>query len=172
MPPNTRFQGGPPALPPYQHQFPSHPSQSHPSSHQPPSLANPAYLAANPQLSPFAANGLGLGGGGMNAAAAAAAAAGFGVGDQTGFASHAARSGFQHAAQLQQQQHPHQQSHTLGGERPARTGGPGKARIRDVWKHNLEEEMALLRELVEEYPYIAMVRKSHFYTDLHLDRAG
>ncbi|RYP18383.1 hypothetical protein DL765_003995 [Monosporascus sp. GIB2] len=150
MPPNNRFQSGPPALPPYQHQFPSHPSQSHPSSHQPPSLANPAYLAANAQLSPFATNGLGLGGGGMNAAA------GFGVGDQTGFASHAARSGFQHAAQLQQQQHPHQQSHSLGGERPTRAGGPGKARIRDVWKHNLEEEMAMLRDLVEDYPYIAM----------------
>ena len=155
MPPNTRFQGGPPALPPYQHQFPSHPSQSHPNSHQPPSLANPAYLAASAQLSPFGSNGLGLGGGGINAAAAAA---GFGVGDQTGFASHAARSGFQHAAQLQQQQqHPHQQAHGLGGERQTRAGGQGKARIRDVWKHNLEDEMALLREFVEDYPYVAMV---------------
>lgn len=96
------------------------------------------------------------------------AAAGFGVGDQTGFASHAARSGFQHAVQLQQQQHPHQQSQALGVERPTRAGGPGKARIRDVWKHNLEEEMALLRELVEDYPYIAMVRESCSHPRLSL----
>jgi CCR4-NOT transcription complex subunit 7/8 len=27
-----------------------------------------------------------------------------------------------------------------------------------VWKHNLHEEMAVLRELVDKYPYIAMVR--------------
>lgn len=30
-------------------------------------------------------------------------------------------------------------------------------RIRNVWKHNLRQEMATLRALVEEYPYIAMV---------------
>jgi CCR4-NOT transcription complex subunit 7/8 len=32
------------------------------------------------------------------------------------------------------------------------------ARIRNVWKHNLKEEMATLRQLVDSYPYIAMVR--------------
>ena len=31
-------------------------------------------------------------------------------------------------------------------------------RIRDVWKNNLAAEMQILRQLVEEYPYIAMVR--------------
>lgn len=40
-------------------------------------------------------------------------------------------------------------------------GGPldnkDDARIRNVWKHNLKEEMATLRQLVDEYPYIAMV---------------
>ncbi|KAI5926398.1 ribonuclease H-like domain-containing protein [Camillea tinctor] len=142
-----RFGGGPPTMPPYQHQFASHPSQSHATTHQPPSLTNPAYL--NTQLSPFAANGLGLGGG-INAGA------GFGVGDQTGFASQAARTGFQQAAQLQQQHHPHQQSHNMATERSARAGGGGKGRIRDVWKHNFEEEMALLMDLVEEFPYVAM----------------
>ncbi|KIX97963.1 uncharacterized protein Z520_06041 [Fonsecaea multimorphosa CBS 102226] len=30
------------------------------------------------------------------------------------------------------------------------------ARIRNVWKHNLKEEMATLRQLVDVYPYIAM----------------
>ncbi|EFW99305.1 ccr4-not core complex subunit [Grosmannia clavigera kw1407] len=31
-----------------------------------------------------------------------------------------------------------------------------KGRIREVWKHNLHEEMASLRDLVDKYPYIAM----------------
>jgi hypothetical protein len=35
--------------------------------------------------------------------------------------------------------------------------------IRDVWADNLEEEMATIRDIVEEFPYIAMVRISvHF----------
>ncbi|OTB07190.1 hypothetical protein M426DRAFT_54148 [Hypoxylon sp. CI-4A] len=149
MAPPSRFGGGPPSMAPYQHQFPSHPQQSHATAHQPSALANPAYLG-NAQMSPFAANGLGLGSG-MNAGA------GFGgVGDQTGFASHAARSGFQHAAQLQQQQaHPHQQAHGMGGERQTRSGG-GKNRIREVWKDNFEEEMNTLMELVDDFPYVAM----------------
>lgn len=36
--------------------------------------------------------------------------------------------------------------------------GGVKSRIRDVWKHNLAQEMATLRQLVEKYPYISMVR--------------
>ncbi|KAF3354081.1 hypothetical protein VdG1_00338 [Verticillium dahliae VDG1] len=35
-------------------------------------------------------------------------------------------------------------------------GGHNKGRIREVWKHNLHEEMAVLRDLVDKYPYIAM----------------
>ncbi|KAI1448448.1 CAF1-domain-containing protein [Annulohypoxylon stygium] len=151
MAPPSRFGGAPPSMAPYQHQFPSHPPQNHATSHQPLTLGNSAYLG-NAQMSPFAANGLGLGGGGINAGAGA----GFGVGDQTGFASHAARSGFQHAAQLQQQQgHPHQQAHGMGGERQARAGG-GKLRIREVWKHNFEEEMGTLMDLIDDFPYVAM----------------
>ena len=34
------------------------------------------------------------------------------------------------------------------------------SRIRDVWAPNLETEMANIRDLIEEYPYIAMVRPS------------
>lgn len=30
--------------------------------------------------------------------------------------------------------------------------------IRDVWESNLEEEMANIREILEDYPYVAMVR--------------
>lgn len=29
--------------------------------------------------------------------------------------------------------------------------------IRDVWAENLEEEMAIIREVVQKYPFIAMV---------------
>lgn len=36
--------------------------------------------------------------------------------------------------------------------------GAVKTRIREVWKHNLAQEMATLRQLVEKYPYISMVR--------------
>lgn len=148
MPPQPpqRFQNGPPSISPYTHQFPSHPSQSH----QPPSLAQ-GYLT-NPQLGAFgAANGIGLGSGmGANA--------GFGVGgDQTGLNSHAARMGFAHAAQLQQQQHPHQQSHVMSGDQSTRQAGGNKSRIRDVWRHNMEDEMGLLRELIDDYQYVAMV---------------
>ncbi|RWA12879.1 hypothetical protein EKO27_g2202 [Xylaria grammica] len=149
MAPPSRFGGGPPAMaPPYQHQFPQHPATSH-ATHQQSSLSNPQFLAQ--QLSPFATNGLGLGGG-MSATTS------FQVGDQTGFASQAARTGFQHAAALQQQQQqlPHQQSHGQPGERAARAGGGGKTRIREVWRHNFEEEMAVLMGLAEDFPYIAM----------------
>ncbi|KAI1312108.1 CAF1-domain-containing protein [Xylaria venustula] len=150
MAPPSRFGGGPPAMaPPYQqHPFPQHPPTTH-ASHQQNTLSNPPFLTQ--QISPFATNGLGLGAG-MGAASS------FQVGDQTGFASQAARTGFQHAAALQQQQqqHPHQQSHGQSGERVARTGAGGKGRIREVWKHNFEEEMAMLMELAEDFPYIAM----------------
>lgn len=97
-------------------------------------------------MGPFGANGLGLG-------ASMNAAAGFGVGDQTGFASHAARSGFQHAAQLQSQQHNPHQVHAI--ERQGRSGA-AKGRIREVWKHNYQEEMTMLMDLIEEFPYVAM----------------
>lgn len=153
-PPAPRFPGGPSAISPYPHQFASH-AQAH-SANQPPQLGgNPSYLNPNAQISPFAGNGalalaagLNPGGGG-----------GFGADGNVGLGSQAARMGFAHGAHLQQQQqqqqHHHQQSHVLG---EPQTRNQAKGRIREVWKHNLHEEMAVLRDLVEDYPYIAMVR--------------
>lgn len=73
-------------------------------------------------------------------------------GGGTGLASHAAVMGFAHGAALQQQQAAHD---AMSAANQARTG---HGRIREVWKHNLHEEMAVLRELVDRYPYISMVR--------------
>lgn len=82
--------------------------------------------------------------------------AGFGGADSggTGLASHAAQMGFARGAQMQQQQLHHVDGR-LALESKA---GAVKSRIRDVWKHNLAHEMAVLRSLVDKYPYISMVR--------------
>ncbi|KAK0722496.1 ribonuclease H-like domain-containing protein [Lasiosphaeria miniovina] len=193
-PPISRFPSGPNAISSYHQQF-SH--AQHSTSHGPPLTGNPGYLNPNNQVNPFsAANNLlglagGLGGGGFN------------VGGDSGLASHAARMGFAHGGNLQQQQQhqqhqhqqhqqqqhqtqpqphsqqqpqqshsqPHQQhsqpmqhaqhaqqqqqqqAHAMA-DHASRTQNRG--RIREVWKHNLIEEMANLRELIERYPYIAM----------------
>lgn len=47
-------------------------------------------------------------------------------------------------------------------EHPIRNANQAKGRIREVWKHNLHEEMAVLRDMVDKYPYVAMVRGSPF----------
>jgi CCR4-NOT transcription complex subunit 7/8 len=57
--------------------------------------------------------------------------------------------GFARGAQIQQQQ-LHQGPLDL-------KSGAAKTRIRDVWKHNLAHELAVLRSLVDKYPYISMV---------------
>ncbi len=63
--------------------------------------------------------------------------------------------GFQHGAELQQQQQIKEQMRREGGMGPK---GQLKSRIRDVWRGNLAQEMELLRDMVEQYPYISMVR--------------
>ncbi|KAL1894704.1 CCR4-NOT core DEDD RNase subunit [Sporothrix stenoceras] len=183
-PPVSRFQGGPNTI---YHQYNAHPQAGHPGA-QHPSLGQQSYLnpaaaaAAAAQMNPFGANG------GLSLAAAASmnpGAGGFGVGDNSGLASQAARLGFAHGAQLQQQQaqqqaaqqaqqshvqqlhhqqvqhaqqqhhNHHHQLHAALGE-PHQGRMPAKGRIREVWKHNLVEEMAAIRDLVDKYPYIAM----------------
>jgi hypothetical protein len=80
--------------------------------------------------------------------------AGAGDGGGSGLASHAAQIGFARGAQMQQQQLLQTHDGRLALETKA---GAVKTRIRDVWKHNLAQEMAVLRQLVEKYPYISMV---------------
>ena len=176
-PPINRFPSGPS---PYHQQFPTH--GQHTASHPPQLAGNPAYLNQSAQVNPFSANSnlLGLGG------ALNAGGGGFNVGGDSGLASHAARMSFQHGAQLQQQQqaqqqhqqqaqqqtaqhpqhaqhaqhqqhmqHAPQQGHGALADHPTRS--QQKSRIREVWKYNLHDEMAILRDLVDKYPYIAMV---------------
>jgi CCR4-NOT transcription complex subunit 7/8 len=71
------------------------------------------------------------------------------MGGTTGLASHAAQMRFAGAALEQQTQH-------VMGDQGARNM-VNKGRIREVWKHNLQEEMDTLRRLVDQYPYISMV---------------
>lgn len=35
--------------------------------------------------------------------------------------------------------------------------------IRDVWKNNMEEEFAKIRDIIENYPYVAMVSSMYFH---------
>jgi CCR4-NOT transcription complex subunit 7/8 len=72
-----------------------------------------------------------------------------GVNGGIGLASHAAQISFAHGASLQHQ------AHNGMGEQGARSMA-NKGRIREVWKGNLHEEMAILRQLVDKYSYIAM----------------
>lgn len=58
------------------------------------------------------------------------------------------------AAAAQHAQHAQQQGHVM---EHATRAVQNKGRIREVWKHNLHEEMGHLRDLVDKYPYIAMV---------------
>lgn len=76
---------------------------------------------------------------------------GLGMPGGTGLASQAAQMGFANASL---QQH----GHNGMGEAGSRNRGK-ETRIREVWKTNLAEEMAILRQLVDKYQYIAMVRR-------------
>ena len=113
-------------------------------------LGGNQYLAAGAQISPFASVN-----GNFNAASMNSAS-----GFDGGFGSQSARMGFAHGhvAGMQQPQHGGQMQHNVLMEHPTmRSQQPNRGRIREVWKHNLHEEMAVLRELVDKYPYIAMV---------------
>jgi CCR4-NOT transcription complex subunit 7/8 len=75
---------------------------------------------------------------------------GLGLGGGTGLGSQAAQMGFAHGAAIQQQQ-----AHDAAIMGAHKREGQA-TRIREVWKDNLEEEMATLRQLVDRYPYVSM----------------
>lgn len=77
-------------------------------------------------------------------------------GGGTGLASHSAQMSFARGGQMppQHQGRTHDGHHGSDGK-----PGPAKGRIRNVWKNNLASEMHTLRQLVDKYPYIAMVWK-------------
>lgn len=101
-------------------------------------------MNANSMSNPFAVNGNALSISGVFGGS------GLGMPGGTGLASQAAQMSFA-GANLQQQMHN-------GMGEPVTRGMTSKGRIREVWKGNLHEEMAILRHLVDKYPYIAMVR--------------
>ncbi|GFF64664.1 CCR4-NOT transcription complex subunit 7 [Aspergillus lentulus] len=133
-------------------------AQHHPAHAQsantalpPPSLGgHPGFAAGNPNtnINPFTLSGTGIANG-----MSVAGFTGAGDGGGSGLASHAAQIGFARGAQMQQQQLLQTHDGRLALETKA---GGVKTRIRDVWKHNLAQEMAVLRQLVEKYPYISM----------------
>lgn len=107
-----------------------HQFQAQNQAHMP--FMNPGTLA-----NPFASNGnLGMGGnfGGS----------GLNMMGGTGLASQAAQMSFAGAG-------------GQNGTGDAGVRGGANKRIRDVWKGNLEEELGLLRTLVDKYQYISMV---------------
>ena len=101
-------------------------------------------MNANSMSNPFAVNGNALGmSGGFGGS-------GLGMPSGTGLGSQAAQMSFANAS-LQQA------SHNGMGEQGTRGMANKGNRIREVWKGNLHEEMAMLRQLVDKFPFIAMV---------------
>jgi CCR4-NOT transcription complex subunit 7/8 len=101
-------------------------------------------MNANSMSNPFAVNGNAL------ALPGSFGGSGIGMGVGTGLASQAAQMSFA-AANI------HNHGHT-GMSETSQRGTGNKNRIREVWAGNLHEEMAILRAVVEKYPYVAMVR--------------
>ena len=120
--------------------------QQHNTGLPPPTMAgNPGFGLgnSNANASPFSIAGS-INSGGFERGLADAGGAGLG--------SHAAQMSFARGG-------PVQQSTTREFDgMPLRDTKQG-ARIRNVWKSNLAAEMETLRQLVEDYPYIAMVSR-------------
>lgn len=102
-------------------------------------------------ISPFATSGAY----GTSAFTPGAGSTGFsnGVlsGQGQGLASVAAQQGFARGAAMQEHSAHQLEVATMD----AKAGATG--RIRQVWKQNLEQEMAVLRQLIIKYPYVSMV---------------
>ena len=136
--------------------------QHHGNQQQPPGSAglpppsfngHPGFPHSNQNLaiSPFASsngsNALGGGFGGNG---------GFG-GAGTGLGSQAAMAGFAQGAAMQQQATARAELKRNAGSAKGQKGN----RIREVWQSNLGQEMQTIRDLVDKYPYISMVRTNN-----------
>jgi len=77
---------------------------------------------------------------------------GSGFGTGSGLNSEEAMKGFARGAALQQQQAQNAEAASLGLRTGTTTG-----RIREVWAANLEQEMVILRQLIQKYPFVSMV---------------
>lgn len=106
--------------------------------------------ALNGGISPFNP-GAAYGGLGASAFSAAAGTSTFNGsilgGPGQGLGSAAAQAGFARGAAMQE-------GSQVEGMGLPKTGQA--ARIREVWRHNLDTEMHMLRQLVQKYPYVAM----------------
>lgn len=120
-------------------------SQAHSAGLAPPSLnVNPSFMNPGTSINPFQVNGNSLNlGGAFNAP-------GLGVGNGTGLASNEAQMRFAHGASLQAQQ-----AHNGMGEQATRGPQPTK-KIVEVWQHNLEQEVSILRRLIDKYTYVTV----------------
>lgn len=74
-----------------------------------------------------------------------------------GLGSAAAQAGFARGAAMQEHSHALETGAGLGmGMKSAGVMGGQTSRIREVWRHNLESEFHILRQLVQKYPYVSM----------------
>lgn len=149
-----RYQGQP-GMPPFANSQQQRQLQHRPQPLGTSGLAAPAvgaHLAfSNADVNLNLFTHAGGGGGGSNGNAYANGFGGM-AGGGTGLGSHAAQMGFAHGAALQRQE-----ASESSGVGQSEWKGMAKGRIRDVWRGNLAQEMAVLRMMVEKYPYISMV---------------
>jgi len=105
----------------------------------------------NGGISPFNPSSA-YGGSAFSTGAGASSAFNGGVlgGQGQGLASVAAQQGFARGAAMQEHTHQEAAAASMG----LKSGALG--RIREVWRHNLDQEMAVLRQLIIKYPYVSM----------------
>lgn len=142
---------------PFAHLNPQHsiPQSSHyqsQSTHIPNSFGGQHAFgtqALNGGISPFNPSSA-YGGSAFSTGAAGSTFNGGVLGGQgQGLASVAAQQGFARGAAMQE--HTHQAEVASLGIKNGALG-----RIREVWRHNLEQEFAVLRQLIQKYPYVSM----------------